>query len=57
MVKPYEPSRKRIRTITARIQATWNERERLKRAGFDPEYATHAGEWTPPIIPLAFLEA
>ena len=42
---PFEPSPKDIRRACERIQSTWSDRERTKRAGDTPE-----GQWIPPSV-------
>lgn len=44
--RPYQPSPRDIRRACERIQATWSDRERDKRAGLLPV----ASSWIPPSV-------
>ena len=49
--KPYRPTARDIRRACARIQDSWSETERRKRAGF-PEQ----DPWMPPVACADFLD-
>jgi len=49
--KPYQPSPTDIRQACERIQTTWSDREREKRAGRLPV----ASSWIPPSVDWAAL--